>query len=210
LTEEIIHELNIPLSTIEANIHLLKRSIGDDRKLIKRLNRIESASNRLKRLYSELVYSIKKEIKHIESERFELIDLIKERVNEFRELNRNPFKLDLESHTIIADRIGFEKMLDNILSNAMKYSSKNSSIFITLRDKILTIEDSGIGIDETELIRIYERYYQSDQNSKGEGIGLALVKSYCDNQKIKIKISSKKGVGTKVSFDLSNIISFNP
>jgi len=205
LTKEIIHELNIPLSTIEANIMLIKRS-NRDQKLIKRLNRIENASLRLKRLYSELVYSIKKEIQIIEKEEFELIGLITERVNELRILNRNPFELNLSPHTIRVDRIGFEKMLDNILINAMKYSSKESPIIINLKDNILTIKDNGIGIDETELIRIYERYYQSDRNSYGEGIGLALVKSYCDSEKIKIKISSKKGVGTTVSFDLSKVV----
>jgi signal transduction histidine kinase len=205
LTKEIIHELNIPLSTIEANIMLIKRS-NRDNKLIKRLNRIENASKRLKRLYGELVYSIKKEIQTVEKEDFELIDLIEERVNELKILNRNPFELNLSSHIIRVDRIGFEKMLDNILINAMKYSPKESPIIINLKDYILTIKDNGIGIDETELIRIYERYYQSDRNSYGEGIGLALVKSYCDSEKIKIKISSQKGVGTTVSFDLYKVV----
>jgi len=206
LTKEILHELNIPLSTIQANSLLLKRSIKDNKKAIKRLNRIENSSKRLARLYSELVYSIKKEIHTIEKERFELIDLIKDRVNELKEVNRNPFKLNLEPHTIIVDKIGFEKMLDNILTNAMKYSQKDKTITITLQDNILTVEDKGIGIDETELIRIYERYYQSDNAVYGEGIGLALVKAYCDDEKIKIWISSQKGLGTKVSFDLSNVI----
>jgi signal transduction histidine kinase len=206
LTKEIIHELNIPLSTIEANISLLKKRLKDDAKSKKRLSRIEEASKRLKRLYSELVYSIKKEIQTIEKESFELSELIINRVNELKLLNRNHFELSLKPHNIKADKIGFEKMLDNILTNAMKYSKKDEPITIKLEDNILTIEDRGIGMDETELISIYERYYQADHNIQGEGIGLALVKSYCDNEKIKIWISSQKGVGTKVSFDISNII----
>jgi len=206
LTKEILHELNIPLSTIQANSQLLKKSIKDNEKAIKRLNRIENASKRLARLYSELVYSIKKEIHTIEKEKFELIDLIKDRVGELKIVNRNPFILDLEPHTIRVDRIGFEKMLDNILTNAMKYSQKEDTITITLKNNTLTVEDKGIGIDESELIRIYERYYQSDNAVYGEGIGLALVKAYCDNEKIKIWISSQKGLGTRVSFDLSNVI----
>jgi len=206
LTKEILHELNIPLSTIQANSLLLKRSLKDNEKAIKRLNRIENASKRLERLYNELVYSIKKEIHTIEKERFELIELIKERVNAFRLLNRNPFKLYLEPHTIMVDKIGFEKMLDNILTNAMKYSKKQEVITITLQDNILIVEDKGIGMDETELISIYERYYQSDNAVYGEGIGLALVKAYCDDEKIKIWISSQKNLGTKVSFNLSNVI----
>ena len=97
-------------------------------------------------------------------------------------------------------------MLDNILTNAMKYSKKQEVITITLQDNILIVEDKGIGMDETELISIYERYYQSDNAVYGEGIGLALVKAYCDDEKIKIWISSQKNLGTKVSFNLSNVI----
>ncbi|NOZ90916.1 MAG: HAMP domain-containing histidine kinase [Epsilonproteobacteria bacterium] len=206
LTKEIIHELNIPLSTIEANISLLKKRLNSDEKSIKRLSRIDEASKRLKRLYSELVYSIKKEIQSIEKENFELSDLIINRVNELKLLNRNHFELHLKPHYVQADKIGFEKMLDNILINAMKYSHKDKPITIKLEKNILTIEDRGIGMDETELIRIYERYYQSNNNIQGDGIGLALVKAYCDTEKIKIWISSQKRVGTKVSFDISNII----
>jgi len=206
LTKEILHELNIPLSTIQANISLLKKRLDSDNKSIKRLIRIEDASKRLERLYNELVYSIKKEIQIVEKEEFELSKLIKNRVNELKLLNRNPFELYLNSTIIKVDKIGFEKMLDNILINAMKYSDKDKSITIKLENNILTIEDKGIGMDESELISIYERYYQSDNNSRGEGIGLALVKAYCDNEKIKIWISSKKGIGTKVSFDLSVVI----
>jgi signal transduction histidine kinase len=206
LTKEILHELNIPISTIQANSMLLKRSLKGDRKGIERLNRIDNSTKRLERLYSELIYSIKKEIQEIERERVELKKLIEERVNELRLLNRNPFKLYLEPLTITIDRIGFEKMLDNILINAMKYSDKATPITIKLEGGVLIVEDRGIGMDESELIAIYDRYYQSDSSAYGEGIGLALVKAYCDDEKIKMWISSKKGVGTKVSFDLSNLI----
>ncbi len=206
ITKEILHELNIPISTIKANTLLLKKSLKENDKSLKRLNRIDNSTKRLERLYSELVYSIKKEIQIIEKEEFELIDLIEDRVNEFKYLNRNPFILDLEPLIIKADKIGFEKMLDNIISNAMKYSNKDKPIRITLKNSTLTIEDRGIGIDETELIKIYERYYQSNSNIKGSGIGLALVKAYCDNEKIQIRISSQKNLGTKVSFDLIRVL----
>ncbi len=208
ITKEILHELNIPISTIKANTLLLKKSLKENDKSLKRLNRIDNSTKRLERLYNELVYSIKKEIQIIEKEEFELIDLIEDRVNEFKYLNRNPFILDLEPLIIKADKIGFEKMLDNIISNAMKYSNKDKPIRITLKNSTLTIEDRGIGIDEAELIKIYERYYQSNSNIKGSGIGLALVKAYCDNEKIQIRISSQKNLGTKVSFDLYRIICF--
>ena len=206
LTKEILHELNIPISTIQANTDLLKRTLKDNEKSLKRLSRIDASTSRLERLYVELVYSIKKEIHSIEKEEFLLEELIVERVEEMKLLNRNPFVLKLESHRVYVDKIGFEKVLDNLISNAMKYSDKNSTIEITLENNFLKILDHGIGMDETELITIYERYYQLDNTTYGEGIGLALVKAYCDDEKITIRINSIKNKGTEVSLDLFSIL----
>ncbi len=206
LTKEILHELNIPISTIQANTDLLKRTLKDNEKSLKRLSRIDASTSRLERLYVELVYSIKKEIHSIEKEEFLLEELIVERVEEMKLLNRNPFVLKLESHRVYVDKIGFEKVLDNLISNAMKYSDKNSTIEITLKNNYLKILDHGIGMDETELITIYERYYQLDNTTYGEGIGLALVKAYCDDEKIIIRINSTKNKGTEVSLNLFSIV----
>ncbi len=206
LTKEIIHELNIPISTIQSNVSLIRKQVKDNEKLLKRLNRIEDASKRLERLYNELHYSIKKEIKTIEREEVDVVALVKERVSIMKQLNRNPFELLLEPCFIVVDKIGFEKMLDNILTNAMKYSQKESLITVRLENNILLIEDRGVGMDEVELLMIYERYFQLDNSSQGKGIGLALVQAYCIDEKIKIDIESKKGVGTLVKLDLKTII----
>ena len=205
LTKEILHELNIPLSTIQANTTLLKRTLKDNKKGLIRLSRIDDSSKRLKRLYAELVYSIKKEIHTIEKETFDVKVLVEERISVFKQLGRNPFILSLSSFKISVDKIGFEKMLDNILTNAMKYSDKHEPIFITLKNHVLSIKDRGIGMDEMELVKIYDRYYQSNDHIHGEGIGLSLVKAYCDDEKIKIRIISIKEKGTTVSFNLNQV-----
>ena len=206
ITKEILHELNIPIATIQANSTLLKRTLKENEKALLRLNRIDASTVRLERLYAELVYSIKKEIHPIEKEVFDLTELILERVAVMKLLNRNPFVLELDKHFIKVDKIGFEKVLDNLLNNAMKYSDKNQPITIVLKNNILSIADRGVGMDETELLKVYERYYQLDNKIHGEGIGLALVKAYCDDEKIEISISSHKGEGTKFSFNLTTIL----
>jgi len=75
-----------------------------------------------------------------------------------------------------------------------------------LKDKILSIKDYGMGMNEVDLKNVYNRYYQSQNSNKGEGIGLALVRAYCLDEKIKINIESKVGKGTSVSLDLSEIL----
>ena len=204
LTKDIVHELNIPLSTINANTSMLKKTVVDEKSL-KRLQRIEDASVRLKKLYDELVYSLHKEMKQIAKEKFDVAVLVKERIAIFEEQKRNPFKLVLASYEIEVDKIGFEQMLDNILINAMKYSDKDAPITVTLKEHVLYIEDKGIGMTTTELLRVHERYFQGDEKKDGEGIGLALVKEYCDNENIAIQLHSEKGIGTSVSLDLIKV-----
>jgi len=205
LSSEILHELNIPLSTIKANTTLLKKRMEDEKSL-QRLGRIDASSLRLERLYKELVYSIKKEIHPIEKETFSLYNVLQERIEVFQAFERNHFSLETIDKTVYADKIGFEKMIDNLLMNAMKYSDKKTTIKIGMDGNILSIHDSGIGMDETQLLRVYERYYQGDNKKEGEGIGLALVKAYCDEADIEVQIYSEKDRGTKVSLELSKII----
>jgi signal transduction histidine kinase len=205
LSREILHELNIPLSTIRANITLLKKRIEGEKSL-QRLKRIESSSVRLERLYRELVYSITKEIHPIEKEIFSLKEVLEERIEVFEAFGRNHFKLAGEDFSVKADKIGFEKMLDNLFMNAMKYSAKETPVRVELTKGLLTISDLGIGMDETQLLRVYERYYQGDSNKEGEGIGLALVKTYCDEENIDIQIRSEKKQGTSIFLRLSKIV----
>jgi len=203
LSREILHEINIPISTIQANTSLLKRTLLSDDKALKRLQRIEDSSKRLERLYEELVYSIKKEIHTVEREDFFLDKLILERIEVMKLLNRNPFFLELSPTMIHADKIGFEKMFDNLIENAMKYSEKTKPIVVTLKENILMIEDKGIGMNDKSLVSVFKRYYQYDSREDGKGIGLALVKDYCTKEKIKITIYSKVEEGTIIKLNLS-------
>ena len=204
VTNDVMHELNIPISTIRANSSLLKKTLIDEKSSI-RLQRIDDATRRLERLYLELRYVLQKEMHEIAQEYFDVAKTVQERVSFFQEQQRNTFKVEVDSYMIKADKIGFEQILDNIISNAMKYSSKDELIKISLNEHILRIEDKGIGMSTSELLRVYERYFQGDENKEGRGIGLSLVKSYCDEQGIEIQIFSQKNVGTVVALNLENI-----
>ncbi len=205
ITREILHEINLPLSTIDANASMLKKTISDIKNQ-KRLSRIGAATIRLRRLYEELSYSIRKEILPIEKEIFDVAQVITERVALLQELGRNSFEVSTEITMIEVDKIGLEQVLDNILENAMKFSDLDKDITVSLSDSILDIRDSGAGMDETQILRIYERYYQYDGSIGGEGIGMALVKRYCDKADIGIKITSKIGEGTLVALNFQRVV----
>lgn len=205
ITDEIIHELNIPLTTIMANSKMLSRNLSSE-KDITRADRIEHASKRLQRLYETLVYNIIKEIQPIKKEKFNAGIVIKECCEPFMDQDRNEFIFELENVELITDKIGFEQVIENIVSNAMKYSPKNEPITIKMKNNIIEIIDNGIGMDDTQIIKIYDRYYQGDVENDGKGIGLAIVKEYCDKEGINITIISKENQGTMVILDISKII----
>jgi len=203
LVREVLHEINLPIATIEANLSMVRKTISpEESRLARRLDRIASASRRLKKLYRELAYNIRREIMPVEKERFDLSRLLEERIAFFREMGRNPLEVTLTPLEIEADRVGMEQTLDNLLENAMKYSPKEAPIRVILEGKTLRILDRGIGMDENEILRIFERYYQGNRGVRGEGIGLSVVKRYCDENGIGLKIRSRKGEGTEVVLDL--------
>jgi len=200
LVREVLHEINLPLSTISANAAMIRKQAKEPR-LSRRISRIESASKRLRKLYRELAYDIRREYAPPERERFDLKEVLSERVSCFEELGRNPFETDMDPLEILTDRIGLEQTVDNLIENAMKYSGADRLVRIRLKNAELSITDEGVGMDEKEILRIYERYYQSDRRIRGEGIGLAIVKRYCDEEKVGLRILSKKGKGTTVVLD---------
>jgi signal transduction histidine kinase len=204
LTREILHEINLPIATIDANLSMLLKH-REDPKERKRAARIQAALLRLRRLYTELSYSIRKEIMPVERVQCDLKELIEERVEIFKELERNRIVLKLEPLMITVDKIGLEQSMDNIIENAMKYSEASDPIEITQRAEIVTIQDHGVGMDANQIMHIYERYYQGDTADSGEGIGLALVKRYCDEEQIGIKIVSEVGQGSSVLLNFGKV-----
>ena len=205
-SKEILHELNLPIATIMTNTSMLKKSSEDARSL-KRFGRIEAACSMLQERYKELDYLIKKQMQHEQVETFDIAVLLEERLNLLRPLySQAYFSEDLASVSVNIDRIGLAKVIDNIIDNSVKYSSEKAEINIVLKDKKLMITDKGQGMDEVELFQIFDRYYQSDDDALGFGIGLGLVKNYCDKYKIKLHVDSLKGEGTTMQLDFSGVI----
>ena len=205
MTREILHEINVPIATLKSNLQMLAVRVENPHNL-KRIARAEEALARLKRLYDGLSYSIRREIHAIEAETFDLADVVQERVAVHAEMGRNRFDVSVVSLMIHADRMGLEQVLDNLIQNGMKYSEASEPITVTLEGTQLRIRDEGIGMDAAQIARIYERYYQGDSHAPGEGIGLALVKRYCDEMRIDIRIDSIIGGGTAVMLDLKKVM----
>lgn len=198
LSKETLHELNLPISTIMANIHMLKKNLSSEKDL-KRASRIESACEMLQQRYNELDYMIKLQSSNIKYETIDLHDLVNKRVEFLNQIYPHiEFTLDLIPTQIKNDKVGLSKVIDNLIDNGVKYSQTIHKIDIQLQNFTLYIKDYGCGIGETELLRVFDDYYQSNQNMKGFGIGLGMVKRFCDANSISLKFRSKPNMGTTV------------
>jgi signal transduction histidine kinase len=203
-SKETLHELNLPVSTIATNVALLRKTHTDE-KSQKRLERIEQAALMLKNRYDELDYFIQKQMEKEAIETFDVAALVQERVEFLTPLYSNVKWEILTGELLVhADRIGLSKVIDNLIDNGVKYSIQTPQIALKIENRVLSICDQGCGMDEAALVKIFDHYYQSDKNMAGYGIGLGLVKRYCDKHEIKLRVESKLGVGTciKLAFRL--------
>ena len=204
--KETIHELNIPVSTIKMNIQLLEKTITDE-KSQKRLERIKQASNNLLKLYENMEYNIKKEIDKIDKQEIYLDDLIKNCVEKFYDIKKDvKISMDIPKINIFTDLNGFEKTIDNLISNAIKYNVKdNPLVEISYKNSILSIFNTGEQIDTKNLFIVFDKYFQEDTTKDGFGLGLAMVKEFCDKNKISINIDTTE-LGNQFNLNLKNII----
>lgn len=198
LSKETLHELNLPITTIKTNTQMLRKNVQNE-KNIKRLTRIESGCNMLLQRYNELDYLIKTQTKMQIKESIKLDELVKQRVEFLKSVYPNvEFNLKLDRLNIINDKIGLSKVIDNIIDNGVKYSPNSNKIDIEIVKNTLYIKDYGNGMDEVELLQIFDTYYQSNPTAKGFGIGLSMVKRFCDNNRIYLSFNSKPKIGTTV------------
>ncbi|WP_201523091.1 sensor histidine kinase [Aliarcobacter butzleri] len=204
--KETIHELNIPVSTIKMNVQLLQKSIKDEKSL-NRLQRIEQANNNLLKLYENMEYEIKKEIDKIEKQEFFLDEIIKCSLEKFEDIKENTkINVDLEDIKILTDINGFTKTIDNLISNAIKYNDKIEPLIeINYKENILSIFNKGEKIDTKNLFIVFDKYFQENPKKDGFGLGLAMVKEFCDKNRIFINIEQLEN-GNRFNLNLKNII----
>ncbi len=187
--EHSIHEIKTPLSIITLNMQLKDEKTGSD----KYSKKIDGALKTLKNSYEDMSFlHTKSKIKY-EIENFSLEEILNDRVKYFEIIsqtqNRNIVLEILNDTFMNISRIELERLIDNNISNAIKYSEINSEIKIILENNTLKF----ISIRE-EIINkniIFQKYIRENNFVGGHGIGLSIVKDICDKYGIKIEVLSK-------------------
>jgi len=114
------------------------------------------------------------------------------------------FDTNVEEKIIACDSMQIERIMLNLISNAIKYSKPNSEILVNVIDKgdkvEITVKDDGVGMEQKHLAHIFQRYYQVDKslnrNAEGSGIGLSLTKLIVELHGGKIYAKSKLNKGS--------------
>ncbi len=198
-----IHEINTPLAIISANVELFCMKHGEN----KHLARIKAAAKSLSNLYNDMEYLIKQGRGHFAKELTNLGEATRYRVEYFTEIadmKGISFLSDIgEECTASVNPVKLYRLIDNNLSNAVKYSHENSKIEVTLKkisdnEAQLCFKDYGVGIEKPD--KIFDRYYREELSKGGFGLGLNIVKNICDDEGIKIDVVSKIDEGSEFRY----------
>jgi len=193
---DITHELNTPITSLTmATDQALKQ--GECTK--KTLNNVSISTKQLYDIYRSLTYlNFKK--KEETSEVLYMDEVVEKSIAYYRplaEIKRIEFDVSVEQTSCVMPESQITLLLGNLIGNAIKYSSPRSTITITLQNRVLSIKDEGIGIEEKKQKEIFEKFKRGTEYSGGFGVGLNIVKSICDEHGIKIVLVSELGKGTE-------------
>ena len=214
------HELKTPIFTSQSYILTLLDGAYKDKNVNKKYLKIAGkAIDRLNFIVKDLDLITKLETgdSNLKKSNFNIVQLI-ENVIEMLEISASKKNIKLvldhspkQSVKVNADKEKIEHVLTNLIENSIKYGKESGTTEIVVQEVLenkllIRVTDNGIGVDNNNLERLFERFYRVDQTGNrstgGSGLGLAIVKHIIDAHEEKIFIESELGVGSEFSFTL--------
>ena len=207
-TSDASHEIRTPLSAIRGTLEVLIRKQRDPKLYEEKITSVIEQVDRLDALLDQLlqlariesgITSVKKETIYLSS----ILSAIHERWSEAAKLSNISINLQVATKAVVTgDKLFVELMLNNLVSNAIKYGRDNGNVFISWNEeaKTLSVKDDGQGISENDLPNIFNRFYRVDESRssevKGNGLGLSIVKELAEIQQITLNAKSEPGIGS--------------
>ncbi len=211
------HELRTPMTSIRGFIEGILDGTIPEENHENYLIIVRDEINRLNRLVNDLLDLAKMEAGELKlnirpfdiNEQIRLCVIKNETLITSKNLEIEA-NFDSENLFVLGDRDSIERVIINLLHNAVKFSNENGRIiFETVKNKdkvFISVQDNGIGIDQNEQKRVWDRFYKSDKSrgkdKTGTGLGLAIVKNIINEHKQEIWVESDIGAGTKFTFTM--------
>ncbi|MET3558081.1 two-component system phosphate regulon sensor histidine kinase PhoR [Streptococcus rupicaprae] len=214
------HELKTPVTSIKGFAETLLLGAKEDPVVLdKFLEIIHKESNRLQEIIRDILYLSKLEQprQELQLESLDLEELVRTTIEGLSpQLKEKSLTVDCVSRLsdlYLGDRGKVTQVLLNLLSNAIRYTEPGGLIKVTMteddRSVKIAVEDTGIGIPEHELNRIFERFYRVNKGRSretgGTGLGLPIVKTLLASMEGQIRVDSQPGVGSTFTISLTKI-----
>ncbi|CAA6825467.1 MAG: Methyl-accepting chemotaxis protein [uncultured Sulfurovum sp.] len=187
-----IHEINTPLAVIMTHLDIFKMKFGEN----KYLSKIEAGSKMIANIYDDLGYMVKKDRFIYEKENLDFSQFLRSRIDFFEEIalgNKRKIIMKIEDAILlIFNEMELQRIIDNNLSNSIKYAKKNSNIVVILEktsnDIVLKFATNSSKIEDTK--SIFEAFYRKDLAESGFGLGLEIVASICKKNLVMVEVES--------------------
>ena len=207
----ITHELKTPLSLIASPLgDLLDRPDNIPLPAVQKLQMMDRNNKRLQNLVDEIldVTRLNADAVTLTVQPVQISRFTRQIAGQFQSrLDRENIEMIFHSNSVdefvYVDPNAWERIIINLLSNAIRFSPKGSSIFMNLSDNeeqfVMSVKDEGIGIDENDAVHIFDYLYQvqGKKAAEGTGIGLYLVKGLVEHMGGSVRVRSKKGEGSE-------------
>ena len=216
---DISHELKTPIFNVQGYLEtLLDGAIDDDRV---RQRYVEKAARNVERLNNivedlESISRLESGKEMLDMQRFNIRDLVAEVFDELQmKADRKGLTLTLKqgaggSFDVLADRENIRQVLINLVNNSIKYGREGGTTKVAFYDMdknvLVEVADNGIGIAESQLPRIFERFYRVDKSRSreagGSGLGLSIVKHIIEAHEQTVNVRSSQDLGSTFGFTL--------
>ncbi len=211
---DITHEIRNPLHTISGALEMLELEDLPEEKEQKYIRSAKKQTERISRLFKDLktLQRYDSDEYFVETQEFDLSHIAGHMEDWYADIAEEKgieLNIDKQSCKVIGDPGKIEQVIDNLISNALKYTNEGKvSLKYTANNNSVTVEveDTGIGISEEHLDRLFDRFYRTDKarsrDKGGTGLGLAVVQSILGGHGSDINVESEVGQGSRFWFEL--------
>lgn len=198
------HQMKTPLTSVIGYLEMIIDGVVTDEKEVREMtNDALTSAKTLNGMLKDMLSLAKMESNvPLNREKIDLAEMTNVVCNSFKEqclVKKINIIKDLQTLYVEMERRDCERLLANLIENGIKYNKEYGSVVIIIDPykNQLIVKDSGVGIPQNDLSRIFERFYRgSDARVEGSGLGLAMVKHICQRYGYKINVDSKIDIGT--------------
>lgn len=208
-TANVSHELKTPLTAISGYAQLIETGMATGDDITKFCSEIHRSADRLLTLINDIIRLSELDAMADADTRKEMVDLhdiavtCADMLDQICISNQVSIEVKGEKTLIRADRTMIDELVYNLCDNAIRYNRPGGHVWMSTRDRSITVRDDGIGIPQQYQERIFERFFRVDKSRSkktgGTGLGLAIVKHIVEYHHAQLTVTSAEGTGTEIT-----------